>query len=116
MHNLIIENNYKSLKPIVGMGVTQLLYSDRRAFTVIRIVDDKTIFVQEDTAVRMDNNGMSDSQRYSYNPNPNGHIYELRMCVDGHWRNAPFMFQNEFMSAGAVFMVGHRDAYHDYSY
>lgn len=55
----------------VGDGATICYYTDRKAATVIAKTA-KTITVQEDTATRVDKNGMSDSQAYSYAANPNG--------------------------------------------
>jgi hypothetical protein len=106
--NRIIENNYQSAEPEVGMGVTELCYSDRHAYTVIA-VDEKTITVQQDKSVRTDKNGMSDAQSYAYESNPSGRTYTLRKRKkDGHWVATPKGNPN-------VFMIGHRDEYYDFS-
>lgn len=110
MMNRIIENNYSSSKPVVGMGATYLGHSDRHPYTVISVSKSgKTITVQADNAKRIDNNGMSESQTYEYTPNPEGAIRTCRLSKDGNWR----------MSGGdyrPVIMLGRREEYYDYSY
>lgn len=108
--NNIIENNYASAKPEVGMGVTELCYSDRHPYTIIEIINAKKVVVQGDKAVRTDKNGMSDAQSYEYSANPEGRVLTLTLRTDGHWRA---------VGAGKgsnVFMIGRRSAYHDYSF
>lgn len=106
--NNITKNNYKSLTPEVGMGATELCYSDRHPYTIIE-VNEKTITVQEDKSTRTDKNGMSDSQSYSFEPNPEGRKYVIRQGKDGHWMESPKGNPN-------VFMLGHRESYYDYSH
>lgn len=108
--NQIIENNYKSAPPQVGMGATELWYSDRYAYTVIQVVSSRKIVVQRDRAVRTDNNGMSDAQSYRYEADPNGKTHTLTLRKDGHWRRLGDG------KNGNVFMIGGRDEHHDYSY
>jgi hypothetical protein len=95
----------KSLVPVVGMGATHLMYTDREACTVIAVSPSgKTIKVQTDHAKRTDGNGMSECQKYEHTPNPNGVIYTVRLTKKG-WR-----------SKGARFALGYRSTYHDYSF
>ena len=59
----------------VGDGVTLNYYSDEEPATVIEIEPKgKWIKVQRDTAVRTDNNGMSDCQSYEFSRDENGRI------------------------------------------
>ena len=57
-------------------GVTLNYYSDEEAATVIEIdPKGRWIKVQEDKAIRTDSNGMSESQTYEFERNPNGRIH-----------------------------------------
>lgn len=50
----------------IGVGVTEMCYTDRHPYTIVRIINDKKIVIRQDNAVRIDNNGMSESQTYQY--------------------------------------------------
>lgn len=97
--------------PELGMGATELCYTDRHAFTVVEIIDAKTVVVQADKAIRTDSNGMSDSQSYEYEPNPDGHKVTVTLRKNGHW-----VVKGEPMRNGKVFSIGRRSEYHDFSF
>lgn len=98
------------MQPEIGMGVTEHMYSDRHAYTIVLIhKSGKKIRIQQDKAKRIDKNGMSDQQEYEYTPNPDGRIYELSLRKNGEWRKVGV--QN-----GSVFGIGYRREYYDYSY
>lgn len=110
--NRIIENNYKSAAPEVGMGATELGYSDRHPYTVTWVdPNGKRAFVQHDKAVRTDNYGMSDMQSYDYIRQPLTENIPIKFYAkDGHWH----MFCNN--RKGNVIMLGRREKYYDYSF
>lgn len=94
--------------PTIGLGVTVYHWSDRSAGTITKISKSgKTIWFRQDTATRTDKNGMSDTQSYSYQPNPEGREYRATLRKDGTWR----------CSGGKQHVgLGYRRAYHDYSF
>lgn len=96
-------------KPEIGMGVTFSCWTDRHAGTIIAISKSgKSIVVQGDTAIRIDNNGMSDCQQYRYERNPEAPKLKFRITSrEGRkaWRMGSY-------TAG----LGYRRAYHDYSF
>ena len=96
--------------PQVGMGATILMYSDRHAATVVA-VKGKSVFVVEDIATRTDKNGMSETQEYSYAPNPNGPTEEFTLRKNGTYVKA-----GGSMRTGTILRIGERDAYHDFSF
>ena len=57
-------NQYGKL--VVGMGATEMCYSDRHAYEVVEVIDDKHVIVRRCKAIRTDDNGMSDCQTYEY--------------------------------------------------
>lgn len=95
----------KDVVPTVGMGATELCWSDRHAYTVIAVSPTgKTVTVQADRATRTDKNGMSESQEYSFEPNPQGQVYHLRLTKKG------------WAYKGIRFALGYRSEYHDFSF
>jgi hypothetical protein len=54
----------------VGMGATSMMYSDREAYTVQRVISQKRIIVTRDKVERVDANGASDDQEYAFIPVP----------------------------------------------
>lgn len=97
--------NTPQVKPVVGQGATRLMYSDRHACTVIDISESgKTVTVQDDTATRIDSNGQSDAQEYSYTQNPQGEITKFRFTKKG------------WTACGQSLLLGERDEYYDFSF
>lgn len=105
LHNRIMEQSKAA--PRVGEGATLLFYSDREAGTVIKVLTPRKVVVQIDIATRTDKNGMSETQEYTYTPNPLGkqHVFTLRKS--GRWIESKG-------TTGVRF--GERDAYYDFSY
>lgn len=94
--------------PQIGMGATLLFYTDRKPATVIAISKSgKTVTLQEDTATRIDENGMSDNQHYEYSPDPNGRIFKARQRKGKGWR---------VCGEGTGVTFGRREKYFDYSF
>jgi hypothetical protein len=73
-------------KPEVGMGVTELLWSDREPYEVIEVISEKKIRIRELTEERIDNNGISEHQEYRLSPNPDGEVKTL-VLRNGKWRD-----------------------------
>ncbi len=110
MVNNIYANSYYR-KPEVGMGATELMWTDRHACTIIRVINDKTIEVQHDRAIRTDANGMSDAQTYRYEPNLNAEKTIVTLRRNGRW-----VKKGDKMHNGTSFAIGTRNEYHDYSF
>jgi hypothetical protein len=103
-----IGNQTRSLKPEVGMGVTELMYSDRHPYTVVEILSSKRIVVQEDVARRTDSNGFSETQKYEYTPNPTSPRIILFLNKFGRWKRLGD-------AKGSTFLVGKREEYYDFT-
>lgn len=71
----------------VGDGVTILRWSDRTPATVIEIRPGRypVVVIQEDHAARIDQNGMSEMQDYTYERDPDGTTHEVSFRR-GAWR------------------------------
>lgn len=92
----------------VGDGATLCLATDRYAGTVIAI-SGKTIFWQYDKVTRIDNNGMSDMQEYSYEPDTRAPIREYTLRKNGR-------FVEKGGSPNSAFLIPGRYEYRDFSY
>lgn len=97
-----------SEEPSIGMGATIQIGSDRVAATVVQVTHNaKRIVLQEDTATRIDQNGMSESQQYTYQTNTNGQLWYASKRKDGRWR----------ISGGRMpVSLGARSYYYDFSF
>jgi hypothetical protein len=95
-------------KPEVGMGVTICHWSDRTPATIISITSSGAIIsLQEDSATRTDSNGMSDSQEYMYQSDPNGAVYKATLRKDGTYR---------LKGGKQQIILGSRRKFHDFSF
>lgn len=77
--------SHNSTEHITGEGATILHWTDRHAFTVQSVSEDKkTVIIQRCDAKRVDKNGMSESQEYDYSR----HTKETKKLVYkyGAWR------------------------------
>jgi hypothetical protein len=101
-------------EPQVGMGATVLMWTDRRAATIISVVRFKSgarigevsaVEVQMDKATRTDDNGMSEMQTYEYERDLSGATYTFK-------RNK----QGAFVGSMGQLRIGDRREYHDYSF
>ena len=92
--------------PTIGQGVTICWFTDRKAGTIIAVSKSgHKITIQEDTATRTDNNGMSECQQYTYTPNPQGALHVAYRGKDGKYK-----------SDGKRVAIAQRRTYHDYSF
>lgn len=91
----------------VGMGATEVLWTDSHAYTVQKVISPKRVIVTRDKVRRIDSNGFSDFQEYEYTPVPlnetNG--VEIRLYKNG-WKRPN----------GSRFIVGRKVEYFDYSF
>lgn len=101
----------------IGDGVTLNYYSDEVAATVIEIdPKGRWIKVQEDKAIRTDSNGMSASQTYEFERNPNGRIhtfYKTRRKDITFFTNTGRSTYDDY---GIWLSLKKRSAYFDYSF
>lgn len=104
--------NSANIMPVIGMGATVLGWTDRHAATVVGVSSNgRSIVVTMDKATRIDKNGMSDCQSYSYSSNPAGSKCTYTLRKNGRW-----VATGSAMGSGMCLSIGHRDHYHDYSF
>jgi hypothetical protein len=112
-------------EPVVGMGCTQLCWTDRHPYTVIAVVTKaktkKTevidyIVVQEDGARRTDGNGMSECQSYEFSRNPQGATRMLKRNKRNQWVEVKDRSARPKSKDVQVYRMGDRSKYHDFSH
>ena len=97
----------RSKVPEVGMGVTEIMFSDRHPYTVVRILTPKRVVVKADLAIRIDDRGASDSQEYRYEPCEGPEVV-LFLNKYGKWKRSGD-------AQGSTFLVGRREEYYDFT-
>lgn len=105
MTNYLLSGIVGEPVPEVGMGCTILRWTDREAATIIKVTPTQ-VHVQEDKAVRVDTNGMSELQEYTYTPDTTAPVQVFRKTKRG-WCAA---------GGGNALHIGDRRKYHDYSF
>ena len=102
----------------VGEGVTQYLYSDRHAYSVIEKLPKGVLRITEDNATRTDTKGMSDTQSYDYETNWDEEGMLIKMGRDGSWGMVQINKETgRFKKVNyGKFSIGSREKYHDYSF
>lgn len=100
------------VKPEVGMGATCHIGTDRYPLTVIEVHrDGKELVLQADSYTRTDNSGMSESQVYAFEENPNAPWVTVTLR-----KNLRYVPKGEEMWNTVFYSVGERRAYSDPSF
>lgn len=95
----------------VGMGVTCGIGSDCYPYTLIEIVNERTIIVQEDRSKPEPGSDFYKDQRYAYTPNPNGGTFVLTLRKNGRW-----VRKGETLNSGFHWHLGTRRMYQNPSF
>jgi hypothetical protein len=101
-------------KPGVGKGATICYYSDRVPCTIVEVGKNHVV-VQEDRYTRTDSNGMSESQSYTYERNPEGAIKTFKRTR----KFKDFFTDNgraKYGEYGCSLRIGNRERYFDFSF
>jgi hypothetical protein len=111
MTNYLMSGTRGQPKPEVGMGATVLMWTDRKAATITQVSKSgKRIAIQQDKAVRVDGNGMSECQEYRFERDESRSIEWFSMR-----KNGAFVRCGDSAN-GTQIRIGERDEYHDYSF
>ena len=109
-NNLMQDSKHPT--PEVDMGATILSWTDRTAGTIVAVSKSgKKLTWQRDKVTRTDDNGMSDSQTYTYEQDPNGYDQEFSLRKGGRWVKVGYSIHD-----GTSLGIGHRSEYYDYSF
>jgi hypothetical protein len=106
-------------KPVVGMGVTVLMWSDRHAGTIVEVVSDKEIvFTEDDTVADKTKDCQMGHQNWIHTPDPNGPRRVAKMGKDGRWyvaRETP-TGRMSISKKCTPLAVGYKEHYYDWSF
>jgi hypothetical protein len=80
--------------------------------------DDLAHTHREDRAIRTDSNGLSESQTYTYEPNPNGERHWFRRRKNGTWEEVKLNHKTDRYrkTGGLGLRIGEREEYRDPSF
>ena len=107
LQNRLEENMVGRPKPEVGMGVTEYFYSDRHAWEVVEVKDDRHITVRRMKYKCLD----YFAGEWECYPDENGRTAELFLTKKGQWR------ERYGRSLGTnIFGIGHAEEYEDPSF
>ena len=98
----------RSQTPTVGMGATEIMFSDRHPYTIIKVLSPKRIVVQADKATRIDGNGCCEDQSYLFEPDPQAPPVTLFLNKRGKWKQLGD-------AQGSTFLLGTRQEYYDFT-
>lgn len=94
----------------LGDGATACYWSDRKAGTIVAISKGgRQVTWQQDKATRVDSNGMSEVQDYTYEADPEGTTKVFSLRKNGRW-----VVQGD--SPNGLRLCEGRHEYHDYSF
>jgi hypothetical protein len=104
----------KNIVPEVGMGATYCINSDCYPYTIVEIINDKTIICQQDRHFPDDSDGKYDyysNQKYTYKSNLDAPktIFTLR-------KNGVWIKKGEKIRNFGYISIGHRHCYQDPSF
>lgn len=102
-----INEERPSVVPMVGMGATAFLWSDRHAYTVSKILSRTRLALTPDKVTKWSENGDGYGEEFETVPTAQEQI--VRLCSDGKWK-----FEKD--AARTVVVLGIRQAYYDRSF
>lgn len=106
-----LEERAKMPAPKVGMGATEMCWSDRHAYEIVEVKDARHITVRKLDYKRIDNNGMSEMQTYEYTSNEDNPKATLFLTKKGEWR------ERIGRELGCYrWVIGHAEEYYDFSF
>lgn len=111
LRNWVLSQTTKN--PEAGMPATVLGWSDREAYFVESVSENSsTCVISRAIVKRLDNNGESENQEYSYEKDPHSkHLKYLRYRYNGWWAFDPA--KNSWEKIKIVFGIA--EEYFDYS-
>lgn len=97
-------------KPEPGMGATLLYWTDRHAATIVGVSKSgRVVGVQRDKATRIDSNGMSDMQDYSYERDATATVQWFSLRKNGSYVEVG-------TKSGTRLGINYRREYYDHSF
>ena len=98
------------------MLCTVFYYTDSHVYEVVKVEKQNHIFIRRMKAIRVDNNGMSEMQKYKFESDFNRKIIELKFSYK-HWKQViTDKFTNAKRLENINISFGIAKEYYDYSF
>lgn len=109
--------------PVVGMGATELLWTDRHAMTIVEVVEEKGVVkrigLTRDEAIVVKGSALDGSAEYRYETRTGAYVSYYRIGKTGLWQQT---WRNENgrwignAKSGTGLRIGQRDEHRDPSF
>jgi hypothetical protein len=111
--------NVEVIIPQVGMGVTELMYSDRNVYTITVVdVNGRWFKCQEDRSAKDEENSDKEwpfrKQVYRYYRNHTAPEIKVTLRKDGEWRKVGVTTAGSTRTS--YFVLNHRSKFFDYTF
>lgn len=100
-------------KPVVGMGVTQCLWSDRVPWEIIEVKDDRHLSIRQLGYRRVDDNGFSECQEYEYYQDEALPVSRLFKDKNGRWVER---IGKNGVDRSSGWYIGKAERYYDFTF
>jgi hypothetical protein len=105
---ILDEIKNQPVKPAVGVGVTQIVGSDRYPYTIVEVINNRKIIITADDV--SPNKKHEPEQAYDYTPRPDRPRFTLTLRKGNRWRELGDTLN------GTPWHVGSRRFYQDPSF
>lgn len=107
--------------PMIGMGATVFMYSDRHACTIVEVINlpggRYRVGVQRDNAKVIKGSCMDGSAEYEYSPNAEAGINYFQTDKEGRWTEVYKSCETgRWKKASSGLAIGYRNEHYDPSF
>lgn len=99
-----------AIRPEIGMGATQMCWTDRNPWTVVAVHSENKCMVQRDKVKAKEGDWQMGHQQWDIEPDPNGATEIITRRRNGKW----YPVNKPMTSTG--FILGERRHYYDWSF
>ena len=99
-----------AIRPEIGMGATEMCWSDRHPWTVVAVYSENKCMLQKDSVKAKEGDHPMGHQEWEITPNPQGITAIVTRRRNGQWHHV-----NRAMNTTG-FVLGQRRYYYDWSF
>ena len=100
----------EGVRPEVGMGATEVFWSDKRPCTIVEVFSDRCIMVRR-CAVSKTPGSEPYDQQWDIREVPSNPLFKVTLRNNGRW-----VVVGKSKDSGSYFYIGERRMYYDYSF
>lgn len=109
-----LQENGGSVRPEVGMGVTEYLWSDREAYEIVEVVNDKHFKMRKYEAKNI-GSGYGDNS-WELISNPDGYVYDMYFRYGSWWHRHRKSYEDGYEFTKKKIRLGVADYYYDFEF